>query len=88
MDALAAASNPPASNGRCESEAFEALCELARGKSGKLPPAFLARQALAVTSGGDFAVQRAALEALLRRSASARSEKLRISARPAGPLGR
>ncbi|MHB1844322.1 MAG: hypothetical protein ACYCWW_05745 [Deltaproteobacteria bacterium] len=32
-------------------EAFAALCDLARGKCGKLAPEWLARQALRVTEG-------------------------------------
>ena len=70
-----------------ETEAFAMLCDLARGKCGKLPAAWLARHALRVSEGGDFPLQRAALEALLRRVASARREGLRLTVRPSGPLG-
>ncbi len=68
-------------------EAFAVLCDLARGKSGGIPPDWLARQAMRVTEGGDLALQRAALDALVRRVASARREALRLTLRPAGPLG-
>ncbi len=70
-----------------ESEAYVELCEIAKGKTGRLPAGWVARQALRVTEGGDFPLQRAALEAIMRRIASARREGLRPGARPVGPLG-
>ncbi|MHB8875747.1 MAG: DEAD/DEAH box helicase [Myxococcaceae bacterium] len=71
-----------------EGEAFLELRTMARGKAGSLSPDLLARHVLSSTSGGDFPVQRAAMEALLRRFASVKRDGLRIRSRPAGgPLG-
>src|SRR5258708_4386881 len=64
-------------------EAFQVLQELAHRKTGTLPEALLARHVLTVTAGADWPVQRAALDAVLRRLASVQREKLRIGQRPA-----
>jgi hypothetical protein len=72
-----------------ETEAFQVLRSLARVKPGALSAEILARHALAVTQGADFPVQRAAMEALLRRVSSSRNGELRVVRRSAGgsPVG-
>ena len=67
-----------------ETEAFATLLSLARGKTLSIPPELLARHVLALSPDTDWPVQRAAMEALLRRAASARHEDLRVSRRPPG----
>jgi hypothetical protein len=64
-------------------EARAALLELARRKSGHLPAEWLVAQALRVSDGTDWAAQRAALEALLRRIGFASRDALSIEKRPA-----
>jgi hypothetical protein len=59
------------------------LLEMARRKSGRLPPEWLVEQALRVSEGTDWVTRRAALEALLRRASFAQRDELRIEARPA-----
>ncbi|MBW2374121.1 MAG: DEAD/DEAH box helicase family protein, partial [Deltaproteobacteria bacterium] len=68
-------------------EAFEELRSLAAGKLGHLPPELVASHVLEVTQGSDWPVQRAALEALVRRHAFARRDRLEVSARPRGKTG-
>ena len=64
-------------------EAFETLLHLAHRKTGRIPPDLLARHVLACYGEADWPVQRAALEALLRRLEFARRDGLRVGARPA-----
>ncbi|HEU4578086.1 MAG TPA: SNF2-related protein [Polyangiaceae bacterium] len=64
-------------------EARAALLELARRKSGHLPAEWLVAQALRVSEGTDWAAQRAALEALLRRIGFASRDALSVEKRPA-----
>jgi len=64
-------------------EARAALIESARRKSGRLPAEWLVDQALCVTDGTDWATQRAALDALLRRLSFAVRDELAIEERPA-----
>jgi hypothetical protein len=65
------------------------LTELARKKSGVLPPELVAAHVLAVTPEADWQVQRAALEAILRRILIVDQEKLKVVERPpkGGVLG-
>ena len=49
-------------------ETRQVLTELARRKSGRLPPALLVEQTLRVTKGTDWPTQRAALDALSSRA--------------------
>jgi hypothetical protein len=63
-------------------EARDALLEIARRKSGRLPAALLVEQALRVAAEADFWSQRAALEALLRRVGFAQRDGLTIADRP------
>jgi superfamily II DNA or RNA helicase len=71
-------------------EAFEALVHLAQRRVGRIPPDFLVRHVFVCYADADWPVQRAALEALLRRIEFARRDGLRVTARPArrAPLGR
>jgi hypothetical protein len=65
-----------------ESEAYEVLLARAHRKTGRVPAELIVRHILAVTRGGDWPVQRDALEALLRRFAFGRADGLQIVARP------
>lgn len=65
-------------------EAWENLVELARRGAGHIPASVLASQVQEVTRGGDWPLQRTALEALLRRWAFARRDGLMVASRPAG----
>jgi len=67
-----------------QTEAYRALCDLARRRTGAIPTDLLVRQVLATTAGADWPVQRAAMEALLRRIGFAHRDGLRIAERPAG----
>lgn len=69
-----------------DADALAALAARARGRSGPLSPAALARHVLAVTPGAGAEVRSAALEALCRRAASALARP-RPSVRPDGPAG-
>lgn len=64
-------------------EARAVLMEIARRKSGRLPAEWLVDQALHVSAGTDWASQRAALDALLRRLSFAVRDELGIDERPA-----
>jgi hypothetical protein len=66
-----------------ESEAYQELLELCRRKTGSIPEPLLVRHVLAVTRGTDWPVQRAALDALLRRLDAADKERLQLATRPA-----
>jgi hypothetical protein len=69
-----------------EAEARDALLARAQRKTGRVPPDLIVRHVLAVTRGGDWPVQREALDALIRRFAFGRADGLQIVARP--PRGR
>jgi superfamily II DNA or RNA helicase len=70
-------------------EAFETLVHLGQRKTGRIPPDLLVRHVLTRYSEADWPVQRAALEALLRRIEFARRDGLRVTSRPArhAPFG-
>jgi superfamily II DNA or RNA helicase len=72
-----------------EQEAFRVLSSDADGRTGRIPHGLLAAHAIRVTAGGDFPVQSAALEALLRRLKNGRDAGLQIRSGPRGgaPLG-
>jgi superfamily II DNA or RNA helicase len=71
-----------------DSEAYQTLLARAHRKTGPIPADLIARHVLAVTVGADWPVQREALEALLRRFAFGKADRLEIVARPrGGPLG-
>lgn len=71
---------------RSESEPFEMLRERAHKRFGRIPAELIAAQVLRVCDGGDWPVQKAALDALYRRFASARAEGLTIAGRRAKHL--
>ncbi len=52
-------------------------------QSGDVPAEMLAEHVLSVTEGGDWPVQRAAMEATLRRVAAGRKQELKVASRPA-----
>jgi len=64
-------------------EAHRALLDLAHGKTRRIPSELLARHVLHVYREADWPVQRAAMEALLRRLAFAERDGLRVAERPA-----
>ncbi|MCK5800363.1 MAG: DEAD/DEAH box helicase, partial [Deltaproteobacteria bacterium] len=59
----------------------------ASGKLGKIPAELVAQRVLVATPGGDWPVQRAALEALLRRRTFARRDGLKVARRPRHATG-
>ena len=65
-----------------EAEAHQTLLARAHRKTGRVPPDLVVRHVLSVTRGGDWPVQRDALEALIRRFAFGRADALQIVARP------
>ena len=67
-----------------ELEAFQVLLSLAERKTGRGPASLLARHVLSATSEADWPVQRAAMEALLRRCKFAKQDALEVASRPAG----
>jgi len=69
-----------------ESETYQTLLARAHRRTGGVPPASIVRHVLAVTHGGDWPVQRDALDAVLRRCASMRTDEIQIVRRPAGLL--
>jgi superfamily II DNA or RNA helicase len=83
------AGTPPTSEEADPTEARRVLRALARGQTGRIPPELLVEHVLSVTVGGDWAVQRAALEAVLRRLAFAEADALCVATRPkaGGGLG-
>ncbi len=72
---LEATSTPP------DTEAHARLVELAHDRVGRVSPARLATHVLRVTEGADWPVQRAAMEALIRRFAFAQRDVLRVRGR-------
>lgn len=70
-----------------ETEASETLLARANRKTGSIPASLLVARVMAVTRGADWPVQREALEAVLRRVASAKKDGVRIASRPAGGVG-
>lgn len=85
--ALAPRSAPaPNATGVPESEVYGALLARAHRRTGGLPPDHIVRHVLAVAHGGDWPVQRDALDAVLRRCASAHADDIQITNRPPGRL--
>jgi len=70
-----------------ELEAFEELRNRASGKLGELPTEMIVRHVLSVTKGADWPVQRAALDAIVRRFSFARRDALEVASRPLGQIG-
>jgi hypothetical protein len=69
-----------------ESEAYQTLLARAYRRTGVLPPETVVRHVLSVTRGGDWPVQHEALDAILRRCASARADEIQIVERPRGRI--
>jgi hypothetical protein len=70
------------------SETYQALLARAHRRTGGVPPESIVRHVLSVTQGGDWPVQRDALDAVLRRCASAHTDEIQMVRRPSGqPLG-
>jgi hypothetical protein len=65
-------------------EAFQVLLSFAERKTGLIPALLLADHVLSMTSEADWPVQRAAMEALLRRCKFAKQDALEVASRPAG----
>jgi len=78
---------PPTTLSSEDLAAFQELRLRASGKLGSVPAGFIAAHVLSVTRGADWPVQRAALDALVRRKAFARRDDLRVATRPRGFLG-
>ncbi len=70
-----------------ESEAFSALLLLAEGRTGRIPSDRLVRHVLSVTALAGWPVQRAALEATLRRLSAAKQDGLVVATAPSSGLG-
>jgi hypothetical protein len=69
-----------------ESETYQALLARAHRRTGGVPPESIVRHVLSVTRGGDWPVQRDALEAVLRRCASTHADEIQVVRRPRGRL--
>ena len=69
-----------------ETEAYQTLLALARRRTGGVPAERIVRHVLSVTQGGDWPIQRDALEAVLRRCASTRTDEIQILGRPRSRL--
>jgi superfamily II DNA or RNA helicase len=70
-----------------DSEAFQALLLLAERRTGRIPPDRLVRHILSVTAQAGWPVQRAALEAVLRRLSVAKQDGLVVATAPSSGLG-
>jgi hypothetical protein len=69
-----------------ESETYQTLLARAHRRTGGVPPESIVRHVLSVTRGGDWPVQRDALDAVLRRCASTHTDAIQIVGRPRGRL--
>jgi SNF2-related domain/Helicase conserved C-terminal domain len=67
-------------------EAYQTLLARAHRRTGGVPARTIVRHVLAVTRGGDWPVQRDALDAVLRRCASAHAGDVQIVGRPGSRL--
>jgi SWIM zinc finger len=71
-----------------DTEAFEALVQLAGRRTLPISAELLAEHAMALPGGWDWPVRRAAFEAILRRLSSARGQELTVVKSPrGGPFG-
>src|SRR5205809_5086379 len=64
------------------SETYQTLLARAHRRTGGVPPESIVRHVLSVTRGGDWPVQRDALDAVLRRCASTHTGEIQIVGRP------
>ena len=76
----------PNATATSESETWQTLLGRSHRQTGRMPAESIVRHVLSVTQGGDWPVQRDALDAVLRRYASARTDEIQIVARPRGRL--
>src|SRR6266851_1608538 len=67
-----------------ESETYQTLLARAHRRTGGVPPESIVRHVLSVTHGGDWPIQRDALDAVLRRCASTHTDEIQIVGRPRG----
>jgi hypothetical protein len=65
-----------------ESEAYQGLLARAHRRTGVVPADSIVRHVLSITRGGDWALQRDGLEAVLRRFASAHADEVQIVGGP------
>ncbi len=65
-----------------EMESYQVLLDLAGRRTGAIAPDLLVRHVLSATRGGDWPVQRAAMEAVLRRCGFGKRDGLQVTARP------
>src|ERR1700712_4030595 len=72
--------------GSSDLEAVRILTGLARGRFGRIAPERIARHVLQSQADGDWAVQRAAFDALARRYGFAQRDALHVAERPAAFL--
>src|SRR5882672_1454538 len=79
-------SSQPQADATADSETFQTLLTRAHRRTGAVPPERLVRHVLFVTQGGDWPVQRDALDAMLRRCASTHTDDIQIVGRPRGRL--
>jgi hypothetical protein len=69
-----------------DSETYQTLLARAHRRTGAVPTERLVRHVLSITQGGDWPVQRDALDAVLRRCASTHTDEIQIVRRPRGRL--
>ncbi len=86
MEDTQSRSSQPEAIAITESEAYQTLLARAHRRTGGVPPESVVRHVLSVTRGGDWPVQREALEAVLRRCASTHTDEIQIVRRPRGRL--
>jgi len=67
-----------------DSETYQALLARAQRRTGAVAPQIIVRHVISVTQGGDWPVQRDAIDAVLRRCASAHADEIQIIGRPRG----
>jgi hypothetical protein len=67
-----------------ETEAYQTLLARAHRRTGAMTPELVVRHVLSITGEADWPVKREALEAVLRRVASGKSDGLKIVSRPGG----
>ena len=83
-DSSRATASPPEE----DLEAYHVLLPLAHRKTGAIPADLLVRHVLSVTREADSRVQRAALEAVLRRCSVGKQDRLELSSAPrSAPFG-
>ena len=79
-------SSQPTAIAVAESETYQTLLARAQRRTGGVPAERIVRHVLSVTDGGDWPVQRDALDATLRRCVSAQTDEIQIVKRPRGRL--